>query len=38
MRDLTALLRQYPAGEMRAADASPAVNNVRNDGPDLLAV
>ena len=34
---LTALLRPYPAAEMAVADASPAVNSVRNDGPELLA-
>lgn len=34
---LAALLRPYPAGGMRVAAASPAVNSVRNDGPELLA-
>ncbi len=42
-RDLTdphaaqALLRPYPAEAMVADPVSPAVNNVRNDGPDLIA-
>jgi putative SOS response-associated peptidase YedK len=34
---LTALLKPYPAEAMRVAEASPAVNSPRNDGPECLA-
>jgi putative SOS response-associated peptidase YedK len=30
------LLRPYPADEMSAAPANPAVGNVKNNGPDML--
>ncbi|MBX9583444.1 MAG: SOS response-associated peptidase [Gemmataceae bacterium] len=35
--DLQALLRPYPAEGMEALVVGPAVNNVRNDGPECLA-
>lgn len=31
-----ALLDPYPAGKMTMRPASPLVNSVRNDGPELL--
>ena len=31
------LLEPYPAGLMQSIVASPLVNSVRNDGPELLA-
>ena len=34
--ELTNLLKPYPAGEMDAYPISTAVNNVRNDTPDLI--
>ena len=34
--EVDALLRPYPADEMRAAEASLLVNSARNDGPELL--
>jgi putative SOS response-associated peptidase YedK len=34
--EVDALLVPYPAGEMRAAEASMLVNSANNDGPELL--
>jgi len=34
---LAKLLKPYPAGEMRAYAIGPRVNNVANDGPELIA-
>ncbi len=33
---LQKLLTPYPAEEMRAYPVSPRVNNVKNDGPELV--
>jgi hypothetical protein len=30
------LLEPYPSGEMRSVAVFPLVNNVKNDGPQLL--
>ena len=33
---LTALLKPYPADEMRAIEANPRVNSPKHDGPECL--
>lgn len=35
--ELRSLMHPYPADQLRAYAVSPAVNNVRSEGPDLLA-
>ena len=37
VQDLRSLLRPAPAEPLDAYAVSPAVNNVRNEGPELLA-
>ena len=33
---LRELLKPFPAGSMTGYDVSPSVNNVRNEGPELI--
>jgi putative SOS response-associated peptidase YedK len=34
--ELVGLLKPYPANEIEVVPVSPAVNSVRNDGPECL--
>jgi putative SOS response-associated peptidase YedK len=36
LRELSELLRPYPAGEMTTYPVSTRVNDVKNDGPELI--